>query len=188
MKDDNYAEGFVHSIIYKEIVLPEFEKANKGNTIPDWNALSLVIRKKYNDYYAARIIIGAKSSWGSLKKNWSEYIKYYVLFFDQYDLIKGSIMSDGREDFKWNSIAWEVFKYSNDKEELTKALNWSKHAVMMNPVGGWMDTYANILYKLGYENLAVSWEELAVKQSPTDKDIQTNLEKMKKNEPTWPLR
>jgi thiol-disulfide isomerase/thioredoxin len=188
MADDDYAERFVSSIIYKEIILPEIERADRANTSPDWNALTLNIRTDYGNYYAERGILVAKLNWQRHHKNWPEYIKYFVLFVDKYDTLRDNISPNGIEDFFWNNRAWEVFKYSYNKEELIKALHWSNRAVMMNPTPDWIDTYASILYKLGYDNLAISWEELAVKQDPTNTTIQSALEKMKKKEPTWPIQ
>ncbi len=58
--------------------------------------------------------------------------------------------------------------------------------MMMYPIGNWMDTYANILYKLGRTTEAIMWEEIALKLDTTNADIKVNLEKMKRNKPTWP--
>jgi hypothetical protein len=56
-----------------------------------------------------------------------------------------------------------------------------------------MDTYANLLYKVGETAEALKWQELAVAKGKergidkgTLKTIEENLEMMKKGEPTWP--
>lgn len=89
---------------------------------------------------------------------------------------------DNRSDFDalvWNNRAWEVFKHSEDTTQLIKALKWSNYAVMMDPQANWMDTYANILYKLGHVQLAITWESIAAALDPSDKNIQAALSKMK---------
>ena len=40
-----------------------------------------------------------------------------------------------------------------------------------------MDTYANILYKLGKKRTAINWEEMAATLEPRNKEFQSNLEK-----------
>jgi len=184
MDDDTYAQGLVQSIIYKEMVLPRLEELNSSSSSPDWNAIASAIQKKYNIYYAERLITAARTSWGGKHKNWPEYTKYMVLYMEKF----GSKTNTGlMPSYTLNNYAWEIFQYSQDKKELMAALSWSSKAVMMHPTANWMDTYANILYKLGQDKLSTKWEEVAIKLAPDDKSIKTNLEKMKKGEPTWPV-
>jgi thiol-disulfide isomerase/thioredoxin len=185
MADSDYAQKIVHFLIYKELVLPEMDQAFKRGATPDWGKIFLTIKDRYNEYYAGRVILWAKFSWSRRVKKWSDYATLYSQFIEKYDSFDGHIVPVGIEDFIWNSKAWEIFKYSDNKQELNKALEWSNRAVRMNPDGRWIDTYANILYKLGYYDLAMSWEKIAITQAPEDKDVQENFEKMKKKEPTW---
>lgn len=187
MNDDSYAQRIVHSVIFKEVVMPEFEKAGLGNLTPDWNALYSSINKRYGEYYAQRALTGARLGWARKKKAWAEYATYFVEFVQKYVSKDDAITAKSGEDVVWNSYAWEIFQHSDKKSELRAALEWSNQAVRMNPIAAFMDTYANILYKLDYLGVALAWEELAVKQNPSDKDIQANLEKMKQRQPTWPL-
>ena len=184
MGNDTYSQQFVHSLIYKELVLPAVEKADRlDHSTPDWSAIAAVIKKKYNEYYSERVITGARCTWGINHKNWSEYTKYLVLFQENFG---SKSNNDAMASLVLNNYAWDIFQHSKDRQELIKALSWSSRAVMMNPSNNWMDTYANILYKLDRKKEAIMWEEIAAKLSPTDTDIQVNLEKMKKGEPTWP--
>ncbi len=48
-----------------------------------------------------------------------------------------------------------------------------------------IDTYANLLYKLGRKDDAINWEQKALSLSPGDPDFTTALSKMKRGEPTW---
>ena len=185
MGDTNYAQSFVNYIIYKEIVVPEIRKVSGPiAAIPDWNSIGSMIRNKYNDYYSERVIIGAKSDWGRRYKNWPECTKYMVLFTEKY----GTLNAPGQlQDFMLNNYAWEVFLHSNNKNELETALVWSNRALTLNPQANWMDTYANILYKLGRKEQAIKWEEIARELAPLDANIKMNLEKIKNGKPTWRL-
>jgi Mn-dependent DtxR family transcriptional regulator len=48
-----------------------------------------------------------------------------------------------------------------------------------------MDTYANLLYKLGRKEEAIAREEIAAELSPDDKSFRETLYKMRKDEKTW---
>jgi thioredoxin-related protein len=178
MEDDTYAEQFVQAIIYKEIVAPELNKI-KGSTafIPKWDSLQAVISEKYSSFYADRVIIGARATWGFDHNDLHAYTNNLVLFQERFG-------SKSNHDFNasWvlNNYAWAIFLYSNEEDELKKALAWSSRAVMITPSPTWMDTYANILYKLGRQEEALLWEQVAAKLSPNDKGIQDTLSKMKK--------
>jgi len=83
---------------------------------------------------------------------------------------------------KLNNIAWEVFGATSDKDALQKALGWSKRSLELfpeNPAS--IDTYANLLYKLGQKEEAISKEEEALKYADqtSSKGFQDTIEKMK---------
>lgn len=180
MDADTYAQDFVHSLIFKEMVLPLMIKGKENGLAPDWSGVSSRIEKKYNKYYADRVVVSSKSSWGLRQKDWPMYTRYFVESFEKYAPKKGQVI-----DARYNEYAWAMFLYSNEKEELKAALRWSEHAVMLNPQPNWMDTYANILYKLGDKDRAMQWESIALKLEPENKDMQLVMKKMKAGEPTW---
>ena len=77
--------------------------------------------------------------------------------------------------------------YSTDKAQLEKALDWSGQAVKTSakPDGEFLDTYANILYKMGRKDEALTYEQKAIALDPKATDIKDNIEKIQKGEPTW---
>jgi hypothetical protein len=48
-----------------------------------------------------------------------------------------------------------------------------------------IDTYANLLFKIGKVDEAIKMEEKALSLNPTSKDTLSALEKMKKGLQTW---
>jgi len=84
-----------------------------------------------------------------------------------------------------NSVAWDVFVNLNDPQALKNALEWSFIAIQREPLPEFVDTYANLLYKLGEKEKAIEWQERAVKAAPGNKDLNRALELMKKGEKTW---
>lgn len=92
-----------------------------------------------------------------------------------------------QNDMDLNNDAWWVFTHSEDKKDLQHALQWSKKAITKAPQSGnWLDTYANLLYKLGRNKEAIATQEKALSLEPENEEIKTNLAKMKRLEKTWP--
>ena len=86
-----------------------------------------------------------------------------------------------------NDYAWTVFQHCPDMTCVSEALEWSKRSFKDQPNPAFMDTYANILYKMGKKDDAITWEEKAVSMvSEGEKSTyQQTLDKMKKGEKTW---
>lgn len=173
------AQVFLFGIIYEETIGQFF-----GNAEPNWIKLSQQVEKKYGAYYADRVVTAGKANWYSKTKDLKMSNKYLVAYVEKY--VFPHVNEGHWPAFTLNNYAWDVFLYSNSQEDLKKALNWSKRVVLIDPNPNWMDTYSNLLYKNGQKELAIKWQEIAVKLAPSDKDLHNNLEKMKKGEPTWP--
>jgi thioredoxin-related protein len=112
------------------------------------------------------------------KTDWTNFPKYAALYMKQY----GSSASAEEK----NNLAWSVFEHVNDKASLTEALAWSK-AAMATGDPNFMDTYANLLHKLGRtpEALAVETKAMAMVPEAEKESYRKNIEKMKKGEKTW---
>jgi hypothetical protein len=70
---------------------------------------------------------------------------------------------------------------------VSDALEWSKRSFSIQAIPAFMDTYANILYKMGKKDEAIAWEEKAAKlesEGERQSYLQT-IDKMKKGEKTW---
>ena len=100
-------------------------------------------------------------------------------------------MESDRISLTLNNNAWTAFEKSTDKKVLQDALNWSKRSLEIAPDNSMiLDTYANLLYKLGQNEEAIKYEELAL-SSDAKKGMKTNegkvetLRKMKAGEKTW---
>jgi len=104
-----------------------------------------------------------------------------------------------------NMPAWDVFQYCTNRDILKKALRWSERSLELDNLSPdiriqCLDTRANLLYKLGRRDEAISQErnaieytkEIARKQGQEkpafiDEFLGTR-EKMEKNLPTWPTK
>jgi tetratricopeptide (TPR) repeat protein len=90
-----------------------------------------------------------------------------------------------------NALAWDMFENMADKNRLQDALEWSKQSVEIDPDNyQYLDTYANLLYKLGFKEEAIAKEEEALsligkKDAEAYKATEDVLRKMKAGEKTW---
>jgi len=197
MKKDGYARKVVDHVIFKEKANP-FLSAAEGKPEPDWSILHNNIAKDYKGDYADRIVLDAKLSWYQFYNN---IIKYATTLNDKMERYGSDTTSKG-EDFKLNNQAFLIWEKINDVAELKRIIRWMAGVVRRGEkqtdyyIEYWplyIDTYANLLYKVGETTEAIKWQELAATKSKELKigkgdieTIQENLEKMKKGEPTWP--
>jgi hypothetical protein len=89
---------------------------------------------------------------------------------------------------KLNEIVWYIFETSSDEAELKEALKWSEKMVQFRPTtSGFLDTHAQLLYKLGRKEEAISFQKRAVaniKGGFNASSIETTLKKMEAGEKT----
>ena len=112
------------------------------------------------------------------KKDWTAFEPVMLAYMKDY----GATMTDG----ELNSIAWLAFANCSDMTCVSGILDWSKRLKESNEPG-LMDTYANILYKMGKKDDAIAMEEKAIglADPATKASLQPTLDKMKKGEKTW---
>ncbi|WP_205514475.1 thioredoxin fold domain-containing protein [Longitalea arenae] len=180
MKTDGYAQRVIDNLITQQEVKPILDQYNFYSLTPNWDSIRFLISKRYNDKYANRITSSSKVSWYLKRQDWSDYTRSLVEYFDTYGNKDNPIMN--------NNSAWAIFERSKNKGELLAALRWIEELLNNKRFSNWgpaLDTYANLLYKLGRTKEAIKWQELAVKYSPLDTDNMMRLQKMKKGEPTW---
>jgi thioredoxin-related protein len=197
MGKEGYAKNVVDRIILKENVAP-FLKAAEGKPEPDWSVLFDDIAKNYEGDYADRNVLEAKLKWYIFYGN---MLKYAVTLNDKMEKY-GSDTTIMGEDFKLNNKAFLIWEKINDVSELKRIIGWMAGVVRRGEKATgpyteygplYIDTYANLLYKVGETTEAIKWQELALTESKKlslskgdIKAIEENLGKMRKGEPTWP--
>jgi dienelactone hydrolase len=110
-----------------------------------------------------------------------------------------------------NETAWAVFLKCDNKAVLKQALSWSEQSILLvrptpssvypmtaRDLAQFLDTKANLLYKLGRVDEAMATEQAAIAQVIADEKqagraggpfldgLNATIEKMRKGEPTWP--
>jgi len=117
-----------------------------------------------------------------------------------YDCLKG--YGNDMSNRELNIMAWNLFQYASEKHQLKEALRWSRKTIDEYPniryisTIEYMDTYANLLYKLGEYESGIKWERRTIeKMESLDprvidtsllNEFKLNAAKMKAGESTWP--
>lgn len=96
---------------------------------------------------------------------------------------KADLNQEALEDYalELNNLAWAYVETMKDPADLNKALAWSARSLELNKDPNHMDTYANLLFKLGKKEEAIKIETEAMEMAkPEQKEIfMDTLEKMK---------
>lgn len=194
-----YARKVVDGVITKEKVNPILRAADavEHKPDPDWDEIYQTIAKDYPRDYADRNVYDAKISWYSATGRMGKFAK---AINDKFERFPPDTSSNG-EDFRLNNVASIIFMNVQDTAELKRTINWMTGVVRRGQRAPgehreygpyYMDTYANLLYKIGEMSEALQWQELAIAKGReigiakgAMEAIEANLNLMKKGEPTW---
>ena len=170
------AEQRVSSLLIQAYLRPAVKAA--GGREPDWKAMQRSMSEKY-PAYAAEVTSKSKVLYYQQHQDWPHFQGAIVGYMQQYGAHATAA--------ELNEYAWTVFQNCRDMTCVADALDWSKRSFNDKPIPGYMDTYANILYKMGKKDDAITWEQKAADLSAGDEKAgyQSTIEKMKKGEKTW---
>ncbi|MEO8762840.1 MAG: thioredoxin fold domain-containing protein [Ginsengibacter sp.] len=176
------ADKIVFDIIFQEDVMPIIFSKKPGSPkdfpVPDWTAIQSAVTTKYPTR-AGEIIAWSKITFYQRTGDW----KNFTASVESYLKLNG----DALDANQLNEFAWSVFLKCSDADCLTKALAWSERSFTKNQDPAYLDTYANILYKMGKKDDAIIWEKKAVALAPEGdrKLYNETADKMKRGEKTW---
>jgi thioredoxin-related protein len=176
LRGEGSARKKLTEIVKRDEVYPVVFK--KGAPEANWPELTATVTAKYPEL-AAEAISSAKVVYFQQKQDWNNFQVAVQEYMKNYG---AKATSD-----ELNQYAWIVFENCKDMKCVTEALEWSKRSFKDNNNPMFIDTYANILYKLGKKEEAISWEEKAVTLvgEADKKSYQETLDKMKRGEKTW---
>lgn len=193
MRQKDFAKNIVYSVIVREEINPRIWPRKKPiSATPDWAKLKTEIGYKYNNDYTDLVVLDAQLKWYHQKKDHSKEIKYTVEKIEKY-----GIDTAGVGWAMFNNMAYDLFfKHCDNKDTLNKVISWLG-AINKDHPDDYpnMDTYANLLYKVGRNAEAINLEDRAAqldaeeakkqKRDP-DPSFRETLDKMKAGKPTWP--
>lgn len=174
LKGAGKAEEYIRAIVLNEGTGVKHDSKRE----PNWDSLQSAIAAKLPNADAAELIARMKVNFYLGRADWTRFEPAVVGYMKKY----GKQMNDN----DLNSIAWTVFQRCPDLSCVTAVLDWSQQLKDGNQPE-LMDTYANILYKLGKKDDAIALEEKAIALVPENSrsSFQTTLDRMKKGEKTW---
>jgi thiol-disulfide isomerase/thioredoxin len=158
------------------------------NSEADWKTLKKILDQKFDKITAKRNLLDARIEWYNRHHNYTKFAQCLLQKLDEYPPQLDSTMDKGRGIGMINQAIWEIFLHIKDKKLLNRAIAWG-HLGLQHSIGriDLLDTYANLLYKVGKQEEAIYWEEKALsyaKGSFID-DYTRVLEQMKKGEHTY---
>lgn len=179
-----YAASQVSAIMYTDDIKPVLE----SDKDTDWPVFKKQMKEKYK-IVSDKSLDELEIRYYVMKNKTADYDKAVMLFMNKYSAQMG--------DWELNQNAWIAFNTTNTKEVLEEALKWTELAFAKVEKGpntnyaNYIDTYANLYYKLGKKEEAITWQQkgIDIASAGVDKKkvagLNENLEKMKKNEKTW---
>lgn len=153
----------------------------------DWKELNKLLSEVCNDYFVKRNIVKAKARWYDGNSNWAAFALNRFKEFKNYS----PDFTNWSDCISVNHSCWVVFEQIRDKDLISDAIKWGERLIESPKAKGsfwytsFLDTYANLLYKIGRTPEAIQWEEKVVYLNPTNKKYQTVLEQMKNGEKTY---
>lgn len=167
------ANEILSNVIIKESIYPELR-----NPTANIDSLIAVVASKYPTVDMRKETELMKVKFYQEEKDWDKFQPAVLTFMNKYGKeVNGSIQ---------NSFSWAIFKNSNDPKYLNAALEWSKQSVDATEwkLFSYLDTYANLLYKLGKKEEAITLLEKARESAPTGEKgwYSATIDSLKNNE------
>lgn len=186
VSEKGYSQGYTDFLITRDEIdcklWQDLDIKKPVSENPDWDQLKKQISRNYTKATAERNIIGAQLRWYGYKKDTANLIRYTVEKIDRYGLDTAGL---GRS-FTNNMIFELIFMHSDDASVLRKAAGWMKIIIDSEPpAANHIDTYANLMYKLGNRSEAIKWQQKAITLNSSDEEMKKNLNKMVRGLPTW---
>jgi len=191
-----YAAAILLAVIDANLVNPILQ--NYGNDEePDWKQITSKVNKRFGTFYTNHVLIDARIRWyGSIKSPTDKQMAGWLLanienINNRYFDINNPFAVLALNNYCFN----KVFYRSNDKIVLTAAAKLMQKLNKLLPgVPNHIDTQANLLYKLGKKQEAITLERKAVTieqdnahkgNGKPDNVFAETVMKMKSGEPTW---
>lgn len=169
------SDRMIRDIIFKEEIYPVIFTTGASQKV--WDSLQEALTIKYPSR-ANEVIMYSKVVFYQGSGDWNNFAPAVVAYMKLY--------GHKENDNQLNQFAWTVFQNCSDMTCVAEALEWSRRSFSKNQNPAFLDTYANILYKMGRKDEAIEWEKKAMDIAEGDKKIfEDTIEKMKKGEKTW---
>ncbi len=198
MNEDGFSARVIDKIVQGETVKPFLVEQAKGSgrrmtgmfqsglsldtREADWKTLKRLLYDKHGKKIAERAMYTARIEWYSRFSNEEAVEKYTYLKLKKYPK---DVLSMGQSI---NVICWNTFVKCTDMKLLRKTtalMEQLLNASYPKENKYFMDTYANLLYKIGRRDEAIEWQTKALSFAPDNKGYAEILALMKESRPTY---
>ena len=147
----------------------------------DFPAIEKELAQKYPTVNTEKASLEMQPRYFSYTKNYPGLRDSFNKYIEKY----GSTITA----MELNQMAWSIFENCDDPACLKAASEWSKLSLeKAKDTPMYLDTFANLLYRLGEKDQAIKTQEKAISLLTTNdkkEDYVATLQKMKKGEKTW---
>lgn len=207
MKREGFSQSIVDQTIQFEVVDSVLGTKGEGLTggapdfsEADWVNLFKVLEKRFKSN-AERALLDAQVAWYRRHNNTSKYRTYLFKSLNKYGI--DPLKNRGERSInKVNTVMWGIFLSELDSNVLTEASNLMSSILTVSANDPfyqmYLDTYANLLYKLSRVTEAIRIEQMAadrLDKIAVSKGVKLSVnryaevvEKMKAGIPTWPVK
>lgn len=176
----NAAQRTLLSVIRREFLDQRFKD---GQRTLDWETLEAEGVARYGEL-AREAVYGAKMMHDLVRSDWVAFARAYAKYY---------ATALGRSADVDHALAYQILKNVEDAEPLEAAIRVMEHPIEQDhefKFGRYdpaeLDTYANLLYKVGRTSEAIVRQKKAVVLADgRDQEIAEHFEKMKRGVPTW---
>ncbi|SUJ08464.1 thiol:disulfide interchange protein precursor [Sphingobacterium spiritivorum] len=168
------ANNALSVVLMQELVLPLVKKDENINL----DDVQQQLAKSHPEVDMTGMFVRFKPQFYFSKKDWPAFK----------DAVNAYINTSKVDANQLNSFAWTIFENCEDKACIESALAWSKKSLEEGDENAaYLDTYANLLYKKGNKDEAITTQEKAIAAADDDNkaELQVNLDKMRNGQPTW---
>jgi len=186
-----YASQFINYVIHRDFINPIIKPGDAyTDKHPNWKLVQQRITATYDDVVAKKTVLSAKIGWYSHWKDWKNAIKFNIEKLDSEGIDTVGFAGSTVNNMVFNVI----FLHGKDKAVLKKGIGYMEYLLRGHPdKDSWLDTYANLLFKVGCRKGAIKNEKLALSIAQKRGDVgriqeyMDNLKKMENGLPTWTL-
>lgn len=203
MNQKGYSAAVVDETIFNEMVLPFMEQQNKNKSIAmsgmyvggkmlkrdyseaNWKVLSRMIKQQFNRKWAKRNVVAAKVEWYKRHNNDPAVVKNSLIQLKKYPPLPSQ-----KADMV-NEVGWKAFLHIENRKMLNKIIFYTQQEAIKTTWNDLiLDTHANLLYKVGRKEEAVSWEQKAISWANKLRveEYKKAKEQMKRGEPTYGVK
>jgi thioredoxin-related protein len=186
----NFSTQWTDFFIAKEMIEPQVRPLRDGikRGKPEWAKMRSRIEKRFDAGTAKRVILNQQIFYYHKKKDYENAVRYEIEKIENYGLDTAGF---GKSTLN-GLMFYIVFQHCNNPEYLKKGIGYMTTIIATNPTNeAWIDTYANLLYKVGDKEKAIQQQQLALAIAKAKnvetyiKEFTQNLRKMEAGEPTW---